>query len=134
MPRFSTLTALVLLIVCHQLSVADDGKARDKALAAAEERLKAIYEKREFAPATFAGKWLADSSGYLMLESAKPGVEPEVVKYAAEDGKRTVFIGADKLVAPGKKSPLFVQRVTQTPVAHKFCLETRTGQCRAYAL
>ena len=51
-----------------------------------------------------------------------------MVKYDAQDGKRTVFIGADQFVEPGKKTRLFVQRVTQTPVDHKFCQDTRTGQ------
>ncbi|MCU0702639.1 MAG: hypothetical protein MUF18_01455, partial [Fimbriiglobus sp.] len=104
MQRFCTLAALALVIVGHQHGLADDRNARDMALAAAEGRLKAIYEKREFAPAPFSGKWLADSSGYLMLESTKPGAEPEVVTYDAADGKRTVFIGADKLVEPGSKA------------------------------
>lgn len=128
MRRFCTLSALVLAVAGHQHGTADDRNARDKALATAEERLKAIYERREFTPAAFPGKWLADSSGFLMLESATPGAEPEVVKYDAETGKRTVYVGADKLVEPGKKARLFVQRVTQTPVGHKLCLETRTGQ------
>ena len=108
MRRFCTLAALVVVNVGHRHCTADDGKARDKALAGAEERLKAIYDKREFAPATFPGKWLADSSGYLMLESVTPGAEPEVVKFDARDGKRTVFIGADQFVEPGTKSRLFV--------------------------
>lgn len=82
-------------------SAADDRAGRDKVLADAESRLKAIYEKREFAPAPFPGKWLADSSGYLMLEPSKPGAEPDVVKYDAKSGKRSVLVGADQLVAPG---------------------------------
>ncbi len=127
MRRLVTLSALVLVIVGQQHGVADDKAAGVKALADAEVRLKAIYEKREFAPATFAGRWLADSSGYLMLDAAKPGAEPEVVKYDA-DGKRTILIGADKLLEPGTKARLFVQRATQTPVESKFYLETRSGQ------
>jgi hypothetical protein len=104
-----------------------DRAGRDKALADAESRLKAIYENRDFAPTTFPGKWLAESSGYLMLEPPKPGAEPDVVTYDAKAGKRSVLIGADQLVAPGSKQRLFVQRCFQTPVEHKFCLETRTG-------
>ncbi|MBA4066781.1 MAG: peptidase S9 [Isosphaera sp.] len=108
-------------------SAADDRAGRDKVLADAESRLKAIYENREFAPAPFPGKWLADSSGYSMLEPSKPGTEPEVVKYDAKTGKRSVLIATDQLVVPGSKQRLFVQRCFQTPVEHKFCLETRTG-------
>ncbi|MGL4419395.1 MAG: DPP IV N-terminal domain-containing protein, partial [Gemmataceae bacterium] len=96
-------------------------------LATAEARLKSIYLKREFAPAPFPGKWLADSSGYLMLEAEKPGTAPDIVKYALADGKRTVLIGAAQLVPTGSMEKLFVQRFTQTPLQNKFCLETRTG-------
>jgi dipeptidyl-peptidase 4 len=125
--RFCVFIFIGLLISTQQVISQEIG-ARAKALTTAEERLKAIYEKREFAPATFAGQWLADSSGYLMLESSKPGTAPEVVKYDATDGKRTIFISADKLMEPGRKVPLFVQRVVQTPVDNKYCLVTRTGQ------
>ena len=126
MMRFSTFT-VVWLAIAGTASGADDRAGRDKVLADAESRLKAIYEKRDFAPATFSGKWLADSSGYLVLEPSKPGAEPEVVKYDAKNGKRSVLLGADQLVVPGSKQRLFVQRCFQTPVEHKFCLETRAG-------
>lgn len=126
MRRFSTSTVFWLAAL-GTAPAADDGTGRDKVLAEAESRLKAIYERREFAPATFPGKWLADSSGYLMLEPSKPGAEPDVVKYDVKDGKRSVLVGADQLVVPGSKQRLFVQRCFQTPVEDKFCLETRTG-------
>lgn len=108
-------------------SAADDRTARDKMLNIAESRLKAIYENRDFAPATFPGKWLADSSGYLMIEASRPGADPDVVKYDVKSGKRSVLVGADQLIPPGSKQRLFVQRCVQTPVEHKFCLETRSG-------
>jgi dipeptidyl-peptidase-4 len=128
MQRYTLFAGAVLgLLMCCQQLIAQDRKGLDTALTEAETRLKAIYEKRDFAPATFRGQWLADSSGYLMLESSKPDAAPEVVKYDAKDGKRTIFIGADKLTEPGKKNPLFVQRFVPTPNANTFCLETRTG-------
>ena len=126
MMRFCAFVALGLLHGGKPL-FADEGKVREKVLAEAELRLKSIYEKRDFAPATFPGKWLADSSGYLMLETAKPGAEPEVVKYDAKSGKRSVLIGTDQLAVPGTPDRLFVQRFFQTPVANNFYLQTRTG-------
>ncbi len=79
MRRFLT-SAVFWAAIAGAASAVDDRAGRDKVLADAESRLKAIYEKRDFAPATFPGKWLADSSGYLMLEPSKPGAEPYVVK------------------------------------------------------
>ena len=126
MQRFSAFLGFWLVAV--GATAADDGRnGREKALAAVEARLKAIYEKRDFAPAAFAGKWLADSSGYLLLEPAQPGAAPEVVKYDVPSGKRSILIRADQLVAPGTQDRLVVQRAFQTPVASRFCLQTRTG-------
>jgi len=115
------------LVVAGTASAADDRAGREKVLADVESRLKSIYEKRDFAPAPFPGKWLADSSGYLMLEPSKPGAEPEVVKYDAKNGKRSILIGLDQLTVPGTPDRLLVQRFFQTPVANKFYLQTRNG-------
>ena len=124
--RFSTVLVFGLGIA-GAASTADERTAREKVLADAELRLKSIYEKRDFAPATFPGKWLADSSGYWMLEPSKPGAEPEVVKYDAKGGKRSVLIGADRLTIPGTNDRLFVQRLFLTTVFEQFCLQTKTG-------
>ncbi|MCE9562076.1 MAG: DPP IV N-terminal domain-containing protein [Planctomycetes bacterium] len=126
MRRFSVLMVFWLAIA-GTASSADDRTGRDKVLADAELRLKSIYEKWEFAPATFPGKWLADSYGYLMLEPSKPGADPDVVKYDAKSGKRSIIIGVDQLAVPGTPNRLVVQRVFQTLVATKFYLQTRTG-------
>ncbi|MGL6096658.1 MAG: DPP IV N-terminal domain-containing protein [Fimbriiglobus sp.] len=126
MHRFCAPLALGLLFGAPDIR-AEETKTRADALAVAESRLKAIHETRDFAPAVFPGKWLADSSGYLMLEPAAAGGPSEVVKYDANDGKRTVLIGADKLVEPGNNVTLIVQRVTQTPAGNKFHLETSAG-------
>lgn len=126
MRRFATL--LVFWFVSASATVAaDERAARAKIYAAAELHLKSIYEKRDFAPASFSGKWLADSSGYWLLEPAKPGTEPEVVKYEVKSGNRTNFFGADQLVVPGSKDRLVVQRFLPTPIRNKFYLQTRTG-------
>jgi len=63
-----------------------------------------------------------------MLEPSKPGAEPEVVKYDATNGKRSIFIGGNQLFVPGTPDRLVVQRFFQTPAADKFYLLTRTGQ------
>ena len=126
MRYFPTFLVLWLLITSTALS-ASDRTFLEKALSEAELRLKSIYEKRDFAPAPFNGKWLADSSGYLILEPSKSGPEPEIVKYNAKNGDRTILIRANQLVAPGTKERLFVQQFFQTPLANIIYLQTRTG-------
>jgi hypothetical protein len=126
MRYFPIFLVLWHLITSTALS-ASDRTFFEKALSEAELRLKSIYEKREFAPAPFNGKWLADSSGYLILEPSKSGLETEVVKYDAKNGDRTILIRANQLVAPGTKERLFVQRFFQTPLANIIYLQTRIG-------
>jgi dipeptidyl-peptidase-4 len=126
MVRFFTGVVFWLLISSTD-AYATEPIGKEKAFSEAEARLKSIYDKREFAPATFPGKWLADSSGYLMLESSRSGSEREVVKYDAKNADRSVLIGMNQLVLPGTRERLVVERFFQTPVAHKFYLQTRTG-------
>jgi dipeptidyl-peptidase 4 len=125
MSRFATVISLWLVV--GSTAPAAERTIRDTMLADVESRLKAIYENREYAPATFPGQWLPDSSGYLILEPSQPGAEPDVVKYEVPGGKRSVLVGADQLVPPGSKQRLFVLRCFPTSVENKYCLETRTG-------
>jgi hypothetical protein len=59
--------ALLLLVAGVPLA-ADERDDRAKALAEAKTRLKSIYESGDFVAKTFSGKWLSDSTGYMLLE------------------------------------------------------------------
>ncbi|MSR55781.1 MAG: S9 family peptidase [Gemmataceae bacterium] len=107
------------------LVAADDRAGHTQILAEAETRLKSIYDKREFAPASFSGKWLRDSSGYLVLENPKDGSEPELVQYDVASGKRSLLIGGDRLVVPGTSDRLLIQEFVQSPVANQFLMQAR---------
>ncbi len=118
------------LIMTHTVVVADDRGRHAQILAEAESRLNAIYDQREFAPAVFAGKWLRDSSSYLVLEMPKDGSEPEfagpeLVQYEVASGQRSTLIGGDKLVMPGTSDRLVIQDFVQSPVASQFLLSGR---------
>lgn len=110
------------LVVAHPFVVADDRAGHSDILAEAEARLKAIYDAGAFAPATFSGKWLRDSSGYLVLEKPDVDSAPELVRYDAASGDRTVVIGNDKLAVPGTSDRLAIEAFVQSPVASQFLL------------
>jgi dipeptidyl-peptidase-4 len=81
--------------------------AHEARLAQAESRLRAIYDRDEFRPKSFRADWLADSSGYTVLESVPNAIEKILVRYDAASGKRTVLDDAEQKQPPrsGKPSP-----------------------------
>ncbi len=115
------------LVIASAVAAADERAGHARILAEAETRLKSIYDKREFVPASFSGKWLRDSSGYLVLEKPKESSEPELVQYDAASGKRSTLIGLDKLVVPGTSDRLVIQEFVQSPIASQFLLQARAS-------
>lgn len=113
------------LVIANTLVVANDREVNTRLLADAETRLKAIYDHREFVPASFLGKWLRDSSGYLVLEQPKESSEPELVQYDVISGKRSILIGSKRLVVPGTSDRLVIQEFVQSPVASQFLMQAR---------
>jgi dipeptidyl-peptidase 4 len=71
----------------------------------AESRLRAIYERNEFRPKSFQAEWLADSSGYTVMESVPDAKENVRVRYDVADGKRTVLNDSDQEPSSGQRSP-----------------------------
>ncbi|MEI8382087.1 MAG: DPP IV N-terminal domain-containing protein [Planctomycetota bacterium] len=126
MGRLSALTTIGL-VIAGAVVFADDRAGQLQILAKAEARLKAIYDKREFVPATFTGKWLRDSSGYLNLEKSRDSSEPELVQYDAMSGKRSVVIGKEHLVVPGTAERLIIQEYVQSPVSTRFLVHVQNS-------
>ena len=71
----------------------------------AESRLRAIYDRDEFRAKSFRADWLADGSGYTVLESAPKASEKVRVRYDAASGKRTVLDDAEQTQSPGSGKP-----------------------------
>ena len=115
------------LVLANAFVAADERAGNAQILAEAEIRLKSIYDKREFVPASFSGRWLRDSSGYLVLEIPEGRSEPELVQYDAMSGKRSILIGGDQLVVPGTTDRLVIQEFVQSPVASQFLLQARVN-------
>ncbi len=62
-----------------------------------KERLRAIYEGKEFNPTSFQAKWLPDASGHVVLETV-PGSNWEVLaRYDIINGKRTELVTSAQL-------------------------------------
>ena len=63
---------------------------------AASERLKGIYERREFNPTPFDPQWLADSSGYTVRELNPETEKEKLWQYDVNSGERTLAEASKK--------------------------------------
>jgi len=111
------------LLATHLLLAAEERSAHTKILVEAEARLQAIYDNREFAPASFSGKWLRDSSGYLVLEKGPEDHLLALIKYDVASGARSVLIGSEQLVIKGTTDKLVIDDFGQSPVPTQFLLQ-----------
>ena len=91
-------------------------------LAQIEPRIKAIYERNEFAVRTFTATWLPDGLGYLRLETPVGATVPEIAYYDAASGERTVVVPGEKLVVPGSSQPLRLRWFQRAPSGNRFLL------------
>ncbi|MBO0798058.1 MAG: DPP IV N-terminal domain-containing protein, partial [Blastocatellia bacterium] len=83
-----------------------------------------------YQPKSLAGiKWLADGSGYSMLEPS-PGKNGslDIVRYDAATGSRTILAPADKLVPPGASSPLMIEAYEFSQDGRKALLFTNSAR------
>jgi len=76
-----------------------------------------------------AMQWQSDGSGYMALEpSASKREEPDIVRYDAVTGERTILISAENLVPPGSSSALRVEEFEVSPDGQKLLLFTNTAR------
>ncbi len=97
--RMSTAAVCFVSVLTAGMATVPDVRGQDsKALIRkqAESRLRAIYERGEFAPKRFRADWLPDSSGYTVLEPVAEVNAPVLVKYDVASGKRTILDAPQK--------------------------------------
>jgi dipeptidyl-peptidase-4 len=86
-------------------------------LAPVESRLRAIYERREYAARSVRpAAWLADGSGFLSLEDAAAGsTGRELVRYETATGTRRVVLALAQLLHAGATKPLAIDDCVASP-------------------
>ncbi|MFO1062525.1 MAG: DPP IV N-terminal domain-containing protein [Pirellulales bacterium] len=100
---------------------------RARMLDESEDRLKAIYDRREFAPAVFIGKWAGDSASYYSLEKIGDGPETALIQTAVPSLERRVIIDRDQLTIPGSTDRLIIQDFGASPRGDRFLLQAKTS-------
>ncbi len=91
--------------VTSLLLVASVGALPADPVAALDAQLVRIFDTGAFAAPRFGpARWLADGSGYTVLE-AGPSGGSDIVRYDARTGARSVLVAAARLTPPGAKTP-----------------------------
>lgn len=76
-----------------------------------------------------AVKWQEDGAGYLVLEpSASKRNAPDIVRYDAASGDRTILISAENLVPPGASAALAIESFEASPDNQKILIFTNTAR------
>ena len=99
--------AFACIVSIVAASDARDETSKGLVLKGAESRLHAVYERGEFRARRFRADWLADSSGYTVIEPVPGQDERVLVCYDTASGKRTVLDSPEKedVSRSGKMSP-----------------------------
>ena len=73
-----------------------------------ESRLRSIFEARDFDARSFQATWLPDGSAYTTLETPSGALQPELIRYDAASGNRTVLASLSHLTPAGRSEPLSI--------------------------
>jgi dipeptidyl-peptidase-4 len=97
-------------------------------LARVESRLRAIYERREYAARPLRPlAWLPDGSGFLALEDAAAGSNGrELVQYETATGARRVVLTLAQLLPAGASKPLAIDDCVASPDGSLLLLQANT--------
>lgn len=103
---------------------AADAEAETSArlLAQVEPRIKAIYEKKEYAMRPFVATWLPDGSGYLKLETPAGTAGTEIACYDSTSGQRTVVVASEQLAVPASSRKLMIREFVRSTTGNRFLL------------
>ncbi|MEO5821260.1 MAG: S9 family peptidase [Vicinamibacteraceae bacterium] len=103
------------------------GQTADR-VAALDAQLVRIFDTRAFAVPRFGpARWLADGSGYTVLETGKSGGS-NIVRYDARTGARSVLVDAARLTPPGAATPLAIDDYTWSADGRRLLVFTNTAR------
>ncbi|HEY3025891.1 MAG TPA: DPP IV N-terminal domain-containing protein, partial [Pyrinomonadaceae bacterium] len=114
---------LLVLLMAAQLCAQQQAQPAESGLVT----LDSVFTYR--AKSLNAVQWQADGKGYLTLEpSASKREAPDIVRYDAASGERTILISAENLVPPGASAALVVEEFEVSPDGQKLLLFTNTAR------
>ena len=95
--------------------------------------LEDIYKNHKFGQQGYGSvRWMKDNNGYSTLEMNREKGAPEIVRYDAKTGERSVLISSDKLIPEGKIKPLAIADYIWSPDNSKLLIFTNTQRVWRY--
>ena len=116
-------TALTVLLLVG----AGSAQPADR-MAALDAQLVRIFGAGAFAAPRFGpARWLADGSGYTVLEAGTGGGS-DIVRYDARTGARSVLVAAARLTPPGVRTPLAIDDYIWSADGRRLLVFTNTAR------
>ncbi len=98
-----------------------------------ELKLEDIYKNPVYEQAGFGHvRWMKDNQSYSVLERNPLTGAPDIVKYEAQTGKRSVLIASGQLIPEGKSEPLGVSDYAWSEDNSKLLIFTNTRRVWRY--
>src|SRR5690349_20987030 len=116
--------ALVAVLLC----VAAPRAQQDERARALDAQIDRIFSAREYdAPRFGPARWLPDGAAYTLVEhAAGQGGAPEIVRYDARTGARTVVVPASSFDPKGVSAPADVADYSWSADGRRLLLFTNT--------
>lgn len=92
-----------------------------------------IYKSRKYSQQGYGQvRWMKDNSGYSTIQMNSENGAPEIVRYDAKTGNRSVLISSDKLIPEGQTMPLSISDYIWSEDNTKVMIFTNTRRVWRY--
>ena len=90
--------------------------------------LERLFSSQEFTAETFGqARWIDDGAGYTKLEkSTAANSKRDIVRYETATGKRSILVGADRLIPAGQTAQLDIEDYSWSADGQKLLIFTNT--------
>ncbi|MEK6303699.1 MAG: S9 family peptidase [Acidobacteriota bacterium] len=89
--------------------------------------LERLFSSEEFTGEQFGqARWIEGGAGYTKLEKSAAGGKRDIVRYETSTGKRSVLVGADRLVPAGQMTQLDIEDYSWSADGKKLLIFTNS--------
>jgi dipeptidyl-peptidase-4 len=95
--------------------------------------LEDIYKNGKYGQQGYGSvRWMKDNKGYSTIEISKANGGPEIVRYDAQTGDKTILVSSNQLIPEGRTKPLSISDYTWSEDNTKLLIFTNTRRVWRY--